>query len=158
MRRALVWSFAGVLLVACVLPKVDVDPSLGTGSGGSSGSPMTAGPVSGGSAGTGVLPEQGGTGDGTAGASDDPRELACGDYCTTYIKNCHDSPANTYTGLDDCLDTCFTSDWPFGTDDTEPNSLQCRVVHAHLAATLQDPHCYHSAEVPSKTICALPTP
>lgn len=146
MRRPWVWSAAAVLAAACALPKVDIDPSLTPGAGGGGG-------------GKGGLSGRGGsgavTGDAGAGVGDE-RELACGDYCTTYLANCGDSVANTYDNVGDCLTTCFTSDWPLGSDAAQINSVQCRVVHAHLAETMQDPHCFHSAEVPSKTTCALP--
>jgi hypothetical protein len=148
MRRSWVWLSGACLAVACVLPKVETDPSLTAGAGGTAGSGAGGG-----------LPGKGGSGPvaGDAGAAaGDEREGACGDYCTTYIANCADTVANTYDDIGDCLTTCFTSDWPLGTDADEPNSLQCRVFHAHLAATVQDPHCFHSAEFPSKTTCALP--
>jgi len=146
-----VWSAAAVLAAACALPKVDIDPALTPGAGGTGG-----GTGGGGKAGLSAKGGSGAvTGDAGAGVGDD-RESACGDYCTTYLANCGDSVANTYDDVGDCLTTCFTSDWPLGSDANEPNSVQCRVVHAHLAATTQDPHCFHSAEVPSKTTCALP--
>jgi len=153
MRRFRLGVAAAALAIACALPKVEIDPSLadagatgGTGAGGSSGS---AGKGSSGKAGMGPL-------GGSAGADDgDARELACGEYCMTYEDNCGDSEANTYDDLGDCLTTCFSSDWPLGTDPGEVNSVQCRVVHAHLAADAQVPHCLHSAEVPMGTSCAV---
>jgi hypothetical protein len=147
MRGVLAWSLAS-LLASCALPRVDVDPSLGTPSAGTGGT-GAAGGAGGSSA------AQGGTTSDAAGAGsgDSPLEVACGDYCPTYLQNCKDSPANTYSGLDDCLDTCFTAGWPLGTDVTEPNSVQCRVLHAHLAKDLPDPHCFHSAKVPSGASC-----
>jgi hypothetical protein len=129
--------------VACALPKVEIDESLGSGASGGTGSGG-----SGAKGGTGPL------GDGGE-FSSDARELKCSDYCETYLENCLDSEANTYDDLDDCVITCFTSNWPFGPDEGEANSLQCRVVHAHLAAAYPNPHCFHSAEVPSLTTCAL---
>lgn len=148
MRRALAWSLGCGVAVACALPKIDVDPTLArAGTGGASGGR--------GSAGHGTVGERGGTGAlGQAGAADD-RELQCGDYCATYMKNCLTSPANTYDNLEDCLVTCFDSDWPLGDDQAQPNSIQCRVLHAHLAASMPDPHCFHSAEVPSGAFCAV---
>jgi hypothetical protein len=153
MERKLGWLCAGSLALACALPKVDVDPSLapGAGTGGTSGTTS-----SGGTGGTSAAPGSGGTSSGTGGqGGSDDREFECGDYCDTYLQNCANSPANTYTGLDDCLNTCFTSDWPLGSDITQPNSIQCRDLHAHLARDLPDPHCFHSAKVPSGTSCAL---
>jgi hypothetical protein len=156
MRCALAWSFAALLVASCVLPGIDVDPSLGSSSAGTG---FQGGPESGGSSGTGgSTSAQGGTGNNLAGADagDSPLEVACGDYCPTYLQNCKDSPANMYSGLADCLDTCFTAGWPLGSDTTEPNSLQCRVVHAHLAKDLPDPHCFHSAKIPSGASCTPP--
>jgi hypothetical protein len=146
MARDCNWALLGFAVVACVLPEVEIDPALkpdartgGTGATGGSGG-------SGGSGGTG----------GTGGEfGEEAREFACDDYCTTYFENCADSVANTYEDVDDCLTTCFSSDWPFGAQAMQPNSIQCRVIHAKLAADLQDPHCFHSAEVPTKTTCAL---
>lgn len=152
--RASSWWLAGVVAVACVLPKAEVDPTLGrAGSGGSGGS--TGGSGSGGTAGKGLL--KGGTGPLGEGGEfgSDARELKCSDYCETYFENCTDSEANTYDDEDDCLVTCFNAEWPFGPVEGEPNSLQCRSLHARLAADNPDPHCFHSAEVPSLTTCAL---
>lgn len=149
MQRALVWCGAAGLFVGCALPKVDVDPTLapdGGASGGQGGTTGTGGNSARGGAGTGSLGQAGGG---------DARELACNDYCNTYLANCLDSPANMYTGVDDCLNTCFNSDWPLGPDAAQPNSVQCRVLHAHLARDLPDPHCFHSAKVPTGTSCAL---
>ena len=147
MRPGLGWSCAAALVAACALPKVDIDPSLAPAAGagratvGGGGSGGTSGQTSGGTSGQ---------------AGGDDRELACDDYCTTYLMNCLTSPANTYDNRDDCLNTCFESDWPLGTDDSQPNSIQCRDLHAHLARDLPDPHCFHSAEVPSGAFCTVP--
>lgn len=152
MRAVLAWSLASLLVASCVLPGIDVDPSLGASGGGTGGTGDAAGgPIGGG----GSTAAQGGTGNDAAGQSsgDSPLEVACGDYCPTYLQNCKDSPANTYSGLADCLDTCFNAGWPLGSDVTQPNSLQCRVLHAHLAKDLPDPHCFHSAKVPSGASC-----
>jgi hypothetical protein len=144
LRSALVWSLPALLAVACALPKYDVDPTLdGTGNTGGTGGMGARGGASG----------SGGSGGAGQG---DARELACGDYCTTYQMNCRNSPADTYDDLGDCLDTCFNSDWPLGEDAGQINSVQCRVVHAHLAANMPDPHCFHSAEFPSGSFCAAP--
>ena len=154
MRHGVVWVCAAGMVVACALPKVDVDPSLAPDGGASGGTGGATG--SGGSTAQGAASGHGGSdGLGQGGANGDARELACNDYCTTYLANCTDSPANMYTGVDDCLNTCFTSDWPLGPDAAQPNSVQCRVLHAHLARDLPDPHCFHSAKVPSGTSCAL---
>jgi hypothetical protein len=158
MRPAFGWWCSACVALACALPKYDVDSSLGSGTGASGGAGgSTSG---GGKGGQGTTPGSGGSSAvvaGQGGATDDPRELACGDYCTTYLQNCLTSPANTYTGLDDCLNTCFTSDWPFGDNLAEVNSVQCRDLHAHLAHDLPDPHCFHSAKVPHGTSCAPPS-
>jgi hypothetical protein len=153
MRRAAAWAAGAIFAVACALPEVDTDPSLTPGAGGT-------GAGSGGGGSKGGSPGRGGSGSvaGDAGAAaGDERETACGDYCTTYLAACGDFEANTYDDLGDCLTTCFTSEWPLGTDTAQVNSVQCRVVHAHLAETVgQDPHCFHSAEFPSGKSCAPP--
>ncbi len=139
MARDCSWALLGFAVVACVLPEVEIDPTLEpAGTGGATGG--TGGAV-------------GGTG-GEFG--EEAREFACSEYCTTYLENCGDTPPNTYDDRDDCLTTCFSSDWPFGPVETQPNSIQCRKLHATLAAGAPDPHCFHSAEVPTKTTCALP--
>ena len=153
MRHALPWLCAAGVVVACALPKVEVDPALGPDGGTSGGKGGRTG--GGGSAGQSMSGRGGADGVGQAGFNGDARELACNDYCTTYLANCLDSPANMYTGVDDCLNTCFNSDWPLGPDAAQPNSVQCRVLHAHLARDLPDPHCFHSAKVPTGTSCAL---
>jgi hypothetical protein len=147
------WVFVGGIALACALPKVEVDPSLDT-SAGAAAAGGRAGTGSG-SAGKRPSPDSGGSG-GQGGDMSDARELACGEYCTTYLGNCSKSPANTYDDLDDCLNTCFNSDWPLGPDQAEPNSVQCRDLHAHLARDLPDPHCFHSAEVPTGVSCTVP--
>ncbi len=143
-----------------MLPNFDVDPSLGASSGGSGGSGEPSSGGTGASSGTGgSSATQGGSANaagGQAGSGDSPLEVACGDYCPTYLQNCKNSPANMYTSLADCLDTCFNAGWPLGSDVTEPNSLQCRVLHAHLAKDQPDPHCFHSAKVPSGASCTPP--
>jgi hypothetical protein len=155
MRSGLAWCCTAALLVACALPNVEVDPALAPGGGASGGQGGTAGAgTSGGTGGTSGSGGAGSDGLGQAGGGD-ARELACSDYCNTYLANCLDSPANMYTGIDDCLNTCFNSDWPLGPDAAQPNSVQCRVLHAHLARDLPDPHCFHSAKVPTGTSCAL---
>jgi hypothetical protein len=161
MRKNVACFCAGALVGACALPKVDIDPSLGPAASGGTGGSNSQGGTGGkgaapGTGGTGATSASGGTDTtGQGGNTDDPRELACGDYCNTYLQNCLKSPANDYSGIDDCLNTCFTSDWPLGTDPAQPNSVQCRDVHAHLAATSPNPHCFHSARVPTGTSCAL---
>jgi hypothetical protein len=150
MARDCNWALLGFVVVACVLPKVEVDETLAPGAG-TGGTGATGG--NGGSGGSGG---SSGSGGGTGGEfGEEAREFACNEYCTTYFKNCADEPPNTYDDATDCLTTCFTSGWPFGPDDTEPNSIQCRSLHATLAAGAPDPHCFHSAEVPTKTTCAL---
>jgi len=159
--RLVVWCAATGVAVACALPKAEIDPSVGAAGAApaKAGASGTGGSGTGGGGGAGTA-AHGGTDVGAAGQSGefgaDARELACGDYCQTYLQNCAGFPANDYTGLDDCLKTCFTSDWPFGADQAQVNSVQCRVTHAHLAATSQNPHCFHSARVPTGTSCAPP--
>jgi hypothetical protein len=155
-RTAFAWSAPALVAVACALPKYDIDPTLDAtgntgGTGGSGGASGTGGRTgTGGSGATGGSVGPGGAGQG------DARELACGEYCMTYQMNCRNSPADTYDDFGDCLDTCFNSDWPLGEDAAQVNSVQCRLLHAHLAENMPDPHCFHSAEFPSKTICAPP--
>ena len=149
MRRSLLWSLVSAGALACALPEAKVDPALDApASGGTGGS--AAGMGAGGSAGSGI----GGMGGGDF--SEEAREVACLDYCTTYLANCADSPPNTYEDENDCLNTCATAGWPFGPITLQENSLQCRQAHAKLAASAQDPHCFHSSEFPTKTICQLP--
>lgn len=156
MRARLVLGAAALVVVSCALPKYDVDPTLdSSATGGKAGTGGSGG--TGNRGGTGNGSGTGGTGDVGAGGSNDARELACGEYCMTYQMNCRNSPANTYDDFADCLSTCFNSDWPLGTDPGEVNSVQCRVVHAHLAENMPDPHCFHSAEFPSGSFCAPPT-
>ncbi len=151
------WTFVAGIAAACALPKVEVDASLDTSGGG--GGAVGHGGTSSGSGGNVGSPQGGGAGPGAAGQGGDmgdARELACGDYCTTYLSNCLKSPANTYDNRDDCLNTCFNSDWPLGPDQAQPNSVQCRDLHAHYARDLPDPHCFHSAEVPTGVSCTVP--
>lgn len=158
MQARLAVAAAVLAAVACALPKYDVDPTLDSstrgGKGGTGGKLGNRGGTSnsGGTGNTGT----GGTGDVGAGGAGDARELACGEYCMTYLMNCRDSPANTYDDFGDCLSTCFNSDWPLGEDPGQINSVQCRVIHAHLASGMPDPHCFHSAEFPTGTFCAPP--
>lgn len=161
--------FAGALLIgACALPAVEIDESLGasgSGGGGSGGSAGSNGKS--GSAGGGAIAGRGGTGsagtggtDGEAGAGfEDLREQACFQYCSTYLGACGDHPANDYLNVYDCVEVCANSDWPFSTnpdDLNEPNSLQCRRAHAGFAQSSPDPHCFHSARLPTGAFCALP--
>jgi len=82
------------------------------------------------------------------------RETACINYCQQYIEACGDFPAaNTYGGVADCTTTCIASLWAVGDTTTASGSICCRWLHATLAAqnlTSQDPHCFHSAEVPGR--------
>jgi hypothetical protein len=153
MARDCSWALLGFVVVACVLPKVEVDPTLDPAGSGGTGATGGSGGTTGGSA-------TGGTGGATGGTGgefgEEAREFACGDYCTTYLENCRDAPPNTYDDFNDCLTTCFGSNWPFGPDNTQVNSVQCRATHAALAKDDPDPHCFHSAEVPTQTLCALP--
>ena len=155
MRALLLAGASALAAAACALPQYEVDPSLDDASktGGRGGRAGNSGGT-GNSGGAGTS-STGGTGDvGPGGNGGDARELACGEYCMTYQLNCRTSPANTYDDFGDCLDICFNSNWPFGEDQGEINSVQCRLVHAHLAAKQPDPHCFHSAEVPTGTFCA----
>jgi hypothetical protein len=145
------------------------------GSGGAAGS----GGATAGSGGTGAGGSGGNTGAGGTGApppsvsnveencSQDllDREQACINYCQQYMSICSDvDEANTYSSELDCNNKCLLSTWPIGVT-TDKNSICCRWLHATLAAqglTTKDPHCFHSAEFPSKgetgAGCALPAP
>jgi hypothetical protein len=91
---------------------------------------------------------------GRAGASGDAREDACINYCTLYIQACETHEKNTYDDVQDCSATCATAGWPFGSEPAEPNSLQCRQIHAGFAvAGNPELHCFHSAEVPTMGAC-----
>lgn len=129
----------GLVAASCALPEVVYDPAAGTG----------------GTTGTGGT---GGT-TGDAGASGDDRESVCLEYCGIYFGACEDFEANTYASEVDCNDKCIVPEaqggWPFG-PPSAPNTVECRFVHAKLARdnpTMLDPHCFHSAEVPTKGAC-----
>jgi hypothetical protein len=147
------------------------DMNAGSTMGGSGGAAGTGGTTAGtggtGAGGTGAGGSGGSTG---AGGSSNPprdpagvirectqdvdRESACIGYCQQFIEACGDFPAaNTYEGVTDCTETCILSQWPVGDTTTGSGSICCRFLHATLAAQLitsQDPHCFHSAEVPSR--------
>lgn len=152
-------GFAALLVAACALPEVEIDPTLGgAGSGAGGGSAGSNDAGRGGSGGRGGTGAAGKGGGGTAGTlSVDPREEACNEYCSTYVDACAGHEANSYDDALDCSVVCNSSDWPFGTDLTEVNSVQCRLAHAKLARDAgRDPHCFHAAEVPTGTSCAPP--
>jgi hypothetical protein len=144
--RAIGLALAGLVAVSCFLPDVEFDPSVG----------KKAGAGSGGAGGTGA-----GTG-GEAGADLSTQiELACTTYCDRYFDACEEEPANTYDNSDDCFFTCTTAGWPLRDPDNlnAPGTIECRSNHALLAATSGvDPHCFHSAEVPTKGVCEVMTP
>ena len=152
-KERFVSVLAAVLAGACALPAVEIDPTIGaSGSGGSGGNPE--GGRGGGSGAGGSAGKQGGSG-GTV--QEDPREEACRSYCSIYVVACAGHPKNTYADSFQCSDVCNGSDWPFGMDLTQVNSLQCRLDHAKRARDIApDPHCAHSAEFPEGTSCAPP--
>jgi hypothetical protein len=85
-------------------------------------------------------------------------ENACSRYCREFFANCSEHPASeSYESELDCRVKCFRSGWEVGEVDT-PNSIRCRETHAELARILgPDPHCFHSAEVPTGVGgCELP--
>jgi hypothetical protein len=141
--RGVGFALAGLVAGGCFLPDVEFDPNAGkAGAGGGAGQ--------GGSAGTGGI---GGMDLETA------VELECGEYCTRYFVACEGHEANTYDDRDDCFFTCVTSGWPLGEELNEPGTIKCRNQHALLADTQGvDPHCFHSAEVPTKGVCEVTTP
>jgi hypothetical protein len=156
---------------------IDPDDIVPPAAGGSASTDMNAGAEMGGSsgasgnggaAGTGGAGAGGGTGTGgTAPAVTPPnpmevimectpeldRESACINYCQQYIEACGDfEEANTYSGVANCTSICIGSLWPVGDTTTGSGSICCRWLHATLAAqnlTSQNPHCFHSAEVPT---------
>lgn len=154
---------AGLLAVSCFLPNVEFDPNAGKGAagregvGGSAGSAgMGAGAGAGGSAGKGGSGGTGGStaqgGEGGTGKGDEIEEK-CFQYCETYFDACEFEVANTYDDELDCIVTCSSTGWPLGTFE-EPGTIMCRLRHAGFAlGGLKDPHCFHSAEIPSKGMC-----
>ncbi|HEY3500779.1 MAG TPA: hypothetical protein VGK73_39075 [Polyangiaceae bacterium] len=141
---------AAVLAGACALPAVEIDETLG-GSGAGGGGGDTGGGRGGLSGSGGSAGRSGGSG---GGVPLDTREDACIDYCDTYFIACAEHDRNTYDNSLDCIQTCGTADWPFGTVTAEVNSVQCRRAHAKLALNDPDPHCDHSAEFPQGASCA----
>lgn len=77
--------------------------------------------------------------------------IACAEYCAVYLVNCGASEANTYDDEGDCNDTCTGSNWEIGSG--EPGTISCRTLHAGLAAGQENPHCWHSAEEPTRGGC-----
>jgi hypothetical protein len=151
--RGLGFALAGLVAVSCFLPDVEFDPNVGKGAAGRGGGTGNAG--AGGTSGKGATgggsPAEGGEGGADLGTQ---LERACGDYCMVYFDACDGAPGNTYDDEDDCRLTCITSGWPLGVGE-QSNSISCRFFHATLALTTGDldPHCFHSAEVPSKGKC-----
>jgi hypothetical protein len=137
-------TLTGLVAVGCVLPDVEFDPNVGK-----------AGAGSGGTAGTGGSAGKGGSSG--AGGMDLSTliEMDCAEYCDLYFVACTGHVANTYDDKSDCFLTCSSSGWPL----SDPNMLnaptiECRKHHAELANTSgPDPHCFHSAEVPSMGQC-----
>jgi hypothetical protein len=161
MRTRGAWlALAGLVAVSCFLPDVEFDPSVGKGAAGRGGSGGVSGSAgSSGQGGSGGTAGKGGTtGAGGEGGVDlgTQIELTCDEYCMRYFTACDGHEANTYDDRNDCFLTCVTSEWPLGDRDqpNESGTIECRRVHAGLALTQGvDPHCFHSAEVPSKGIC-----
>jgi hypothetical protein len=77
----------------------------------------------------------------TEGDSEQPA-LTCADYCGIYLEACGDFSA--YANEQHCLDNC--AQWPVGSaDDTESDSLGCRIYHATVAASVDaNFHCPHA--------------
>lgn len=84
------------------------------------------------------------------------REAVCFQYCCLFTRVCAEHPAfeESYTDFTDCVVTCNERmDWPLG-DLVRSNSVCCRRFHANNARIEGvDPHCYHSAAVPSAGMC-----
>jgi hypothetical protein len=144
--RSLGLAVAGLVAVGCFLPKAEFDPNAGKAAAGSGG------------AGAGAAGKGGGAGIGGTGGVDleTQIELDCGAYCDLYFMACTGHEANTYDDKPDCFLTCVSSGWPLNDPDeiNAPGTIECRKTHAGLANTMGvDPHCFHSAEVPSKGAC-----
>jgi hypothetical protein len=89
--------------------------------------------------------DDGDDGDGTTGDGDDTGDdppLECAAYCDTYMSACIDY--NAYANMQDCMDQC--GQWPVGAaDDTETDSLGCRLYHVTVASAAEpDLHCPHA--------------
>jgi len=85
-------------------------------------------------------------------------EQACINYCDTFFENCGNNPANDYRDVEDCYLVCGNSDWPIGNGSTT-NSITCRLAHAVLAVTENNPdlHCMHARREPDPS-CPPPPP
>jgi hypothetical protein len=155
---------AGLTAASCFLPDVEFDPSVGKGAagrgaGGGAGDAGSGGKAAAG--GTGGGSGTGGNG-GEAGADLSTQvELHCGTYCDLYFMACDGHEANTYDNKQDCFLTCVTSGKPLN-DPSKINAegtIECLEAHALLANTMgTDPHCFHSAEFPSKGACEVVAP
>jgi hypothetical protein len=153
--RGVGFALAGLVAAGCFLPDVEFDPNAGKAGAGSGGAGQGA---VGGTAGKG-----GSGGSGGEGGMDLSTmiELDCTEYCDVYFDACEGQPANTYDDQLDCFATCTTSGWPLRDPDelNAGGTIECRLSHAKLALVgPQDPHCFHSAEVPSKGVCEVTTP
>jgi hypothetical protein len=151
--RELKLVLAGLVASGCVLPDVEFDPNIGKAAAGTGG-----GAGAGGGAGSGGTAGKGGGGASGAGGVDlgTQIELDCGTYCDRYFMACTGHVANTYDDKSDCFLTCTSSGWPLKDPNmlNAPGTIECRAHHADLANTMgPDPHCFHSAEVPSMGAC-----
>lgn len=154
--RGLGFAAAGLVAVSCFLPDVDYDPNVGKAGAGVGGGAGAGGSAAGrggkgGGGGTGGTDASGGEGGVDQGTL---VEMACGEYCDTYFEACGSHEANTYDDETDCNITCASAGWPLG-EGQAPGTISCRIVHAGLALNTGDldPHCFHSAEVPTKGGC-----
>ncbi len=77
--------------------------------------------------------------DGSTGAG---VELDCATYCGIYLEACVDF--TEYANEQECMDQC--GQWPVGAvEDTENDSLGCRIYHATVAGSAAaDLHCPHA--------------
>lgn len=77
--------------------------------------------------------------------TDAPVPQLCNDYCTMVTGTC--TGANLqYADMADCLAFCAQAGWPDGEEGaTDGNSLQCRLYHVGVAATMMpEMHCPHA--------------
>jgi hypothetical protein len=70
----------------------------------------------------------------------------CEDYCTAMEATCGTAALRQYADMADCMDYCMNAGWPEGTEgEMAGNTLQCRIYHVGVAATMMpEMHCPHA--------------